>query len=76
MKTTWVRVTVFFARSACIERLRPNRKTFFALVLEFPNDLTTNLLDFISFLIFFFSTVHLSIDLFHLPTLMHNSFIH
>ena len=23
-----------------------------------------------------FSTVHYSIDLFHLPTLMHNSFIH
>jgi hypothetical protein len=38
MKTTWVRVTVFFAHSACIERLRPNGKIFFALVLEFPND--------------------------------------
>jgi len=27
-------------------------------------------------LMFFFSTVHHSIDLFHLPTLMHNSFIY
>jgi hypothetical protein len=48
MKTTWMRVTVLFARSACIERLRPNRKTFFAVVLELPNDLTTDSLDFIS----------------------------
>ena len=48
MKTTWLKVTVFFAHSACIERRRPNGKAFFALVLEFPNDLATNLLDFIS----------------------------